>query len=780
MTDRAESKLKLLAGLSVAFSLIIFGWPAMVSAQVDSAGGYIVKLDGKADAPRKLKKIGAAKDSIEKIGEHVYSIKIPARGRWRKIFIPFDSEIEDFSPDHRFQAFLTPDDSQIGDQWYLEKIRAKEAWDQKTGRGDIVAVIDTGVRLSHEDLKAKIWTNEKEIAGNGIDDDGNGYVDDRQGYDFVNGDGDPSDDNGHGTRVGGVAAASTGNSKGIAAVSHGAKVMPIKVLNDKGEGVESDLIAGISYARKNGAKIINLSLGGASASGSLLDTIKDAIRDGIVVVAAAGNSGGELAFPARYDEVISVGASNRSDERLHFSNKGEKLDLIAPGLEIMTTSNSSDTAYGSSSGTSLSASIVAGAVSLILDHKPSLSVSQIEQRLKDNAERVSGMGESSRTDEYGSGRIDLLSLVDDRPRLDAKLLEIVGLSDDGRLYLSPDTETKLTVRLKNIGSGAWLSGGSSRILIGTAAPNDRKSAFTKNLTRLAAVKERTQSNQTGEFPITLSTDLQSGEALEKFQLVEENGAYFGTTIEIPISIEGLKGSFIASSLGQNNRIELSPGQILNGWVAMKNDGGAWQKSSAPVRLGTQGPTDRISSVFQSNRLATVNEELVGRNQTAGFEFSFAAPLAPGLYREPVQLLAEGKSWFGTIFELHFSVPPHDSRVVKQSGGTTSAPIKIRQGETVWVFVQFQNTGGAAWQKTGLAPVRLGTARPRDRLSFFIGTTNRGPGLNEAVVEPGQIGAFELLLTASGPVGRYSESFQLLTENSHWFGETATFEIEILP
>lgn len=239
-----------------------------------------------------------------------------------------------------------------------------------TGLGVVIAVVDTGTDYNHEDLAANAWVNSDEIAGNSVDDDSNGYIDDRQGYDFIGHsplnlepDSDPMDDNGHGTHVSGIIAAAN-NTIGVEGVATRAQVMPVKVLDAYGYGYDYTVALGIRYAVDNGANVINLSLGSSAASTALKSAIDYATNAGVVVVAAAGNSGSFTfpSYPAAYSNVISVAASNEDGVREYYSNAG-KVDLIAPGGAIVSTTPG-DT-YASYSGTSMAAPFVSGVAALI-------------------------------------------------------------------------------------------------------------------------------------------------------------------------------------------------------------------------------------------------------------------------------------------------------------------------------------------------------------------------------------------------------------------------------
>src|SRR6185369_7783276 len=175
------------------------------------------------------------------------------------------------------------------DLWGVKKIGAPSAWDTTAGAGVVVAVVDTGIDFTHPDLAGNIFTNPKEIPGNGIDDDHNGYVDDYQGWNFVASNNSPIDDHGHGTHVAGTIAASGNNGIGVIGVAWQAKVMPLKGLSSTGSGWDSDLAHAIIYAADNGADVISNSWGGFGQSQTEADAVAYAYSLGAVVVAAAGN-----------------------------------------------------------------------------------------------------------------------------------------------------------------------------------------------------------------------------------------------------------------------------------------------------------------------------------------------------------------------------------------------------------------------------------------------------------------------------------------------------------
>jgi len=304
-------------------------------------------------------------------------------------------------------AETIPDDPHYTEQWGLPRIRAPEAWGFTTGDDLItVAVIDTGVDLDHPDLVSKLWLNADEVPDNGLDDDGNGYVDDSYGWDFVNDDAEPQDDYWHGTHVAGVAAADTDNGQGVAGVSWGAKIMPLKALNASGDGNYADVASAIVYAADNGARILNLSLGGEDYSAALAEAVGYARERGCLLAAAAGNESGAVLYPAANDGVLAVVATTRWDGRWYRSNYGPEVDVAAPGADIYSTTLND--AYLSASGTSAAAPHVSGLAALVWSVQPDLTNDDVARVI---TETVRDLGAPGWDRFYGWGRIDAYQAV---------------------------------------------------------------------------------------------------------------------------------------------------------------------------------------------------------------------------------------------------------------------------------------------------------------------------------------------------------------------------------
>jgi len=304
----------------------------------------------------------------------------------------------------RVGVFLTPTDPDYSKQWSYPKIRAPEAWDITTGSASVVvAVVDTGVDYTHPELAGRMWT------------DGSGHF----GYDFVSNDTDPKDECGHGTHVAGTIAAEINNGAGGTGVAPGVKIMAVRVLGADGSGYDSWVASGIRWAADHGANVINLSLGSPYPDAVIEDAVDYAYGRGCVVVAAAGNSGGPVGYPAAYESAIAVSATDQNDQKADFSNYGPEIEVAAPGVDIYSTLPTyhvtlNDWGYSMNydylDGTSMATPHVSGAVALLLSEYLTLTNSEVKNALVQHSD---DLGSPGRDDYYGYGRIDVYKLLAD-------------------------------------------------------------------------------------------------------------------------------------------------------------------------------------------------------------------------------------------------------------------------------------------------------------------------------------------------------------------------------
>lgn len=323
-------------------------------------------------------------------------------------------------PVHLEKILYTPSDARSSGQYTLAIVKAYDAWDIDKGDSTIViGVTDTGIDFSHEDLRSNIFYNVNDPI-DGVDNDFDGYIDNYMGWDFGSNDNNPQwNESGtsgnaiHGTFTAGLAGARTDNNLGIASLGFSNKILPIKISNNYG-GISTGYEA-IIYAAEHGCKIINCSWGSTSPSNYGRDVIKYVTEDlGVIIVAAAGNDNNEnLFYPASYDNVVSVAASNRNDNKWPNSSYNWRVDISAPGQDVLSTLSNST--YGTSSGTSFSSPIVASALALLLSYYPdTLSNKQLIEILKVTSDKIDTISSNSAyINKLGNGRLNLFNALQD-------------------------------------------------------------------------------------------------------------------------------------------------------------------------------------------------------------------------------------------------------------------------------------------------------------------------------------------------------------------------------
>ncbi len=351
----------------------------------------------------------------------VYQLEVPSHYTVDQMVaaLRLNPNVQYAEPNYVAHICSTPNDEFFPRQWALSNpggilqipdtpegtagadIKVVKAWDESKGDpGTVIAVLDTGVDLLHPDIMNKIVNS---------------------GRDFVNNDFDATDDNGHGTHVAGIAGAETNNQVGIAGVAWDCKVLPIKVIDKNGSGLYSWLIDGIIYAADNNAQIINMSLGGPDYSDALKEAVAYAFGKGLVEVAAVGNDGGPVLYPAAFDDyVLAVAATDYNDAAADFSNVGSQVDVAAPGVSILSLVPTwyfgpGSVPYGFGTGTSAACPHVAGLAALIKSAKAWLKPAQIMGVIRYSADDVNSTTFPGKDDHIGYGRVDAEKALVPRP-----------------------------------------------------------------------------------------------------------------------------------------------------------------------------------------------------------------------------------------------------------------------------------------------------------------------------------------------------------------------------
>jgi subtilisin family serine protease len=407
----------LIAGMT---ALLIFGGSGLPRSQADPdfvPGEILLKFKSSVPLPERAFALAALRSrALARISSlNAYVVRIPEDATVEEMVEAFgrNPDIAYVQPNYIYRACLTPNDKYFEDQYALfnkgqqvgwvpgspqgkpsADIKATSAWEETTGiAGVVIGIVDTGVDLNHPDLKNKIKS---------------------RGYDFVNGDTDATDDNGHGTMVAGIAAAETNNYEGIAGVAWNSKILPVKVLDQFGSGTTVTIVNGILWAVDNGAQILNLSFGAPAKDNAVEEALKYAFETkGVFIAAAAGNDNTAVYYPAAYDRyVCATAATDYNDQRTTWSNFGPEIDVAAPGDKIITTYPVALTPagfqpYKFQDGTSMASAHVAGLAALIRGIKPALTPSDVMNIIRYAADDVNSSIHKGRDVFIGYGRINM-------------------------------------------------------------------------------------------------------------------------------------------------------------------------------------------------------------------------------------------------------------------------------------------------------------------------------------------------------------------------------------
>jgi serine protease len=386
----------------------------------------------------------------------IYSINIPDETSIEDaINILYNSGLVEYAqPYYLPKTFNLVNDPFVSSQYYLNKIKAFDAWSIEKGDSTVViAIVDTGIDLLHPDLKSKIAYNYDDPV-NGKDSDNDGYIDNFHGWNLgSNNNNTQWEVDAHGVHVAGIAGAAANNGTGMAGVGFNSYILPVKIIN--ADGRLSNSYEGIVYSADQGAKVINCSWGGSMPYGQYgQDIINYAVinRDALII-AAAGNSNNQVKiYPASYNNVISVAATNADDLKWSGSSFGTSVDISAPGQGIFSTWINGT--YVSSSGTSMAAPVVSGAAAILRAHFPDYNAQQITAQLKITADIIDTIAENLQYKGLlGSGRLNLYRALTEKHH---PYLMFTGLQHPIKYYqmFNPGETIELGTEFINILSSA--------------------------------------------------------------------------------------------------------------------------------------------------------------------------------------------------------------------------------------------------------------------------------------------------------------------------------------
>jgi len=396
-------------------------------------------------------------------------------------------------------------DSTRTEQYHLKQIQAYKGWDIQKGDSSIViGILDSGIRLTHEDLKDKIKYNYADPI-DGIDNDRDGYTDNFYGWDMADDDNDPTDKIGHGSLVSGVAAGATNNGKGIAGVGYNSKIMPLKVFGDATFGGYEAIV----YAADHGCQVINISWGSAGIWSEYEQDIINyaAINKDVVIVAAAGNTVTDPDYyPASYDNVLSVAILDGQDQVPSYATIGHPVDIAAPGILLQSTRTFSDNSYQLATGSSFSSPLVAGCAALVRKQFPQYNALQVAEQLRMTADDISQIpANANKTEKFGRGRVNLFRALTQTDVISVRYID--HILNTGKLVYAGDT-VELTATFKN-----WLAP-VSNLQINLTSSSPYITILQNNFTVGNMATLASATNGGLPFKIVISPDIPENEVVE--------------------------------------------------------------------------------------------------------------------------------------------------------------------------------------------------------------------------------------------------------------------------
>lgn len=574
-------------------------------------------------------------------------------------------QIESIEPNTIIHTEFTPNDPLFSTQWHLENtgqnggtlgkdIKAKQAFDiTQVSPNVIVAVIDTGVDLIHADLVDNLARN------------GSNQV---IGFDFANNDNDPTDDEGHGTHIAGIIAAKGNNSLGVTGVCPNCKIMPIKFLDNTGNGSTANAISALNFAIANGAKVINLSWGSNSYSSSLQNVINTAYNSGIVVVASAGNDNvTDFQFPSDMAHVVSVAATDRLDRKAFYSNYNDRITVSAPGSDILSTfpagSNlggscgdntlaPSNDGYGYCTGTSMASPVAAGVAALVASQNPSYTPDQIAATLINTSDNINNLNPNY-VGLLGGGRVNAYRALTEVPKpnftyLGANISDTAGnnnsVAEAGEtINFNPD--------IQNLGA-------SATSVIAVLSTSDSDINITQNSASLGSLNFA--QNQVGLFTLSLNS-----------------GAIFPKTVNFSLNISslGFTDQVVNFSYTFKPALDLPLNYNLNTDYTDWTPTGIWKISN---------------SCFSGTNLGIPKYFHFGKDSCGDYDFNLR--MTGNLYSQPIKQQSVGqqvKLSFDQFLETENVPVSYDKATVKikkfgAADSTATTLITAQTNTTTWV------------------------------------------------------------------------------------------------
>lgn len=435
------------------------------------------------------------------------------------------------------------DSTASGNQYYLGRTQAYRAWDFTKGDTSIViGVTDTGIRYSHEDLRQQVKYNYADPI-NGLDDDGDGYIDNFKGWDFANGNNEPLYNafDGHGSQVAGIVAGQVDNGKGLAGVGFRCKFLPLQVFPGTTTGSFAGFEA-IVYAADHGCRVVNMSWGGAGGYSRFEQDVCTyaAVNRDVVLVAAAGNTPANILFyPASYDHVLSVSATDAADGKASFATYNRRVDLVAPGVSISNTygrpsptaAGPPDADYWFGSGTSFAAPQVAGAAALVRARFPQLTAEQVLAQLRRSADAsILALPANSMYQEYmGTGRLNIARAVAGITQREVRVVRSV-LSPARAAGYTPGDTIQVVATVRNL----LLPVAGLRVTLASLSPylTVRQGAFAVG--SLATLAEASNTSVPFRLAVAASVPLNTT-ALLRYHLVGDTGYESDQYVEVVLN-----------------------------------------------------------------------------------------------------------------------------------------------------------------------------------------------------------------------------------------------------